>query len=512
MAVAPVLRGERLPVRLYTTDDGLGSNHINRIVQDSRGFLWFCTQEGLSRFDGYQFANFGRDQGLPGSVADLLETRSGEYWVATEDGVAHLSPAASQPQFTLYRPTNAKARQITSLIEDGAGGIWCGTAGGLYRLEKVRATSPGEKAQFKLHPVDIGMPTLTFNDTLVEALLRDGHGNLWIAAGSGLYRRTIGGRFERYSLGEGLRNHALSLLEDHEGRLWVGTWEGLVRMSLRSDMSGPIIEKVYTIKNGLPDNLIGALLESANGQLWIGTTRGLSRYICDGAREGFESYTEANGLSQNEVTALGEDRTGNLWVGATGAHKISRGGFVTYGEQDGLATRFVRAIIEDRAGELCAITEGLGVGRGAPKYVNCFDGRRFHPVLPNVPSQIKYWGWGDYQVTFQDHISEWWVPTGEGLFRFPRPLTFAGLGSAHPKAVYDARNGLPGDVFRMFEDSRGDVWIATQKPDGSGLLSRWERRTATLFRYSAAMVRLTPLHMRLPKIGLAMSGSGSRGR
>ncbi len=76
---------ERLPLRTYTTADGLAHNEINKIVRDSRGFLWFCTADGLSRFDGYAFTNFGTDQGLPNrNVTNLLETREGEYWVATD--------------------------------------------------------------------------------------------------------------------------------------------------------------------------------------------------------------------------------------------------------------------------------------------------------------------------------------------------------------------------------------------------------------------------------------------
>ena len=59
------VRTERLPIKVYATADGLAHNEVNRIVKDSRGFLWFCTAEGLSRFDGYAFANFGTDQGLP---------------------------------------------------------------------------------------------------------------------------------------------------------------------------------------------------------------------------------------------------------------------------------------------------------------------------------------------------------------------------------------------------------------------------------------------------------------
>src|SRR5947209_16304618 len=86
-------RAERLPLKAYTTADGLAHNVINKIVRDSRGFLWFCTEEGLSRFDGYSFTNFGIEQGLPhASVNDILETRGGEYWVATNGGLVRFNP------------------------------------------------------------------------------------------------------------------------------------------------------------------------------------------------------------------------------------------------------------------------------------------------------------------------------------------------------------------------------------------------------------------------------------
>src|SRR5437588_6767948 len=80
--------GERLPLKPYTVAAGLPNNVINKIVRDSRGFLWFCTGEGLSRFDGYGFTNYGVDQGLPHStVNDMLETRTGELWIGTNGGL-----------------------------------------------------------------------------------------------------------------------------------------------------------------------------------------------------------------------------------------------------------------------------------------------------------------------------------------------------------------------------------------------------------------------------------------
>ena len=70
LLLPPAARAERLPLKPYTTADGLADNDINKIVRDSRGFLWFCTAEGLSRFDGYSFTNFGTDQGLPHANPD----------------------------------------------------------------------------------------------------------------------------------------------------------------------------------------------------------------------------------------------------------------------------------------------------------------------------------------------------------------------------------------------------------------------------------------------------------
>src|SRR6266566_4878167 len=88
VVLAPFAQSERLPIKIYSTADGLPHNVVNKIVRDSRGFLWFCTEDGLSRFDGYKFTNYGTNQGLPHPVVnDLLEARSGEFWLATNGGL-----------------------------------------------------------------------------------------------------------------------------------------------------------------------------------------------------------------------------------------------------------------------------------------------------------------------------------------------------------------------------------------------------------------------------------------
>ena len=150
--VSYIARGDRLPLQEFTTANGLAGNSINKIVRDSRGFLWFCTEEGLSRFDGYNFINYGTQQGLPQSgVNDLIETKAGEYWLANNSGLVHLNPKGSPlnrivyaneatgdtpPMFTVVVPEDSDrhARYITALIEGHDGTIWCGTYKGLYRL------------------------------------------------------------------------------------------------------------------------------------------------------------------------------------------------------------------------------------------------------------------------------------------------------------------------------------------------------------------------------------------
>src|SRR5712692_9024769 len=99
----PFARAELLPVRTYTIADGLAHNEVNRIVRDSRGFLWFCTADGLSRFDGYAFTNYGTGEGLPHRyVTDLLETRSGQFWVATYGGLVRFDPNRTPVNRVVY--------------------------------------------------------------------------------------------------------------------------------------------------------------------------------------------------------------------------------------------------------------------------------------------------------------------------------------------------------------------------------------------------------------------------
>src|SRR5438128_5087106 len=102
LSLFAIVPAEQLPVRTYTTADGLPRDYVQRIIRDSHGFLWFCTADGLSRFNGYEFTTYSVEHGLPHPwITDLLETRQGIYWVATNGGgVCRFNPAEPLPEST----------------------------------------------------------------------------------------------------------------------------------------------------------------------------------------------------------------------------------------------------------------------------------------------------------------------------------------------------------------------------------------------------------------------------
>lgn len=507
-ALSPLVRAELLPIKTYTTADGLAHNEINKIVRDSRGFLWFCTIDGLSRFDGYTFTNFGPDQGLPhANVTDLLETRSGEYWVGTYGGMVRFNPkgmpgervhydgeaSVIPPMFTVTLPEDQdrRARAITVLLEDRNGAIWCGTQKGLSRLERINN-------RIALRSVDIGIPNENAEQRFISDLLEDRYGSLWIAAPSGLYRRWPDESSARYTRHDGLPDEYLSdLLEDREGNLWVGTLlGGFFRLVADATHTTPVIAVAYSTRNGLPTNWVFQLFESSDRRFWVATAKGLAEFFPKGNERGqrFRSYTARNGLSYPELSALNEDIGGNLWMGTNtaGAMKLARNGFVTYDKQDALL--YVSSIFEDRTGKVCFKGSVLGneltsVFEGAkldllnpnpPNYLQrfgCFDGQGFNWFKPRVPF---FFGWVMEDVTLQARNGEWWLGSGEGLYRFPASDNFAQIKAANPLVVYTTRDGLAApQVFRLFEDGRGNIWISTISSSTNGL-ARWEHASESI--------------------------------
>ncbi len=500
---------ERLPIKTYTVADGLAHNEINKIARDSRGFLWFCTADGLSRFDGYTFRNFGTDQGLPhANVTDLLETRNGEYWLATNAGLVHFNPKGvpanrviyvnqetTPAMFTVVIPDDEdrRAKAITVLLEDRSGTIWCGTLKGLYKLERTND-------RFALRPVEIGIPNDYPEQRFVADVLEDRYGSLWVAAPSGLYRRWPDGTAARYTKHDGLPSeYVQDLLEDHQGQLWAGTrLGGFFRFVADAGHAPPVIAQAFTMKDGLPTTWVFQLFEASDHKFWVATANGLVEFFPNGDGQGrrFHAYNERNGLSYHGVTALNEDLGGNLWLstGFAGVMKLARSGFVTYDVQDGLDS--VNAVFEESEGGICfrgwvlsdrgkSVFEGAkldllhsNMGEHVMRFGH-FNGQDFVWFLPDALKK-PYLGWVGEGLTLQARNGEWWIGTGAGLYRFPAADSFTQIKTARPLAIYTTKDGLAAlEVFRLFEDSQSNVWGATISSETNGL-ARWERASETM--------------------------------
>jgi hypothetical protein len=266
------VRAERLPIRSYGTSDGLAHDRVNRIVPDSRGFLWLCTAAGLSRFDGYTFLNLGSGHGLPSAtVNDLLETRAGKYWIATDEGLVRFNPAgrpqnrllqesdrdAALAMFAIVLPADQdrRARAMTIVREGRDGTIWVGTRRGLYRLD-------GGDGQHVLRAVDIALPSVFPGQREIVDLLEDSRGSIWVVTPVGLHRRWTDGSAAAYPLSP-LRDLA-DVFEDRTGALWVASRaNGIARLAVDAGLTPPRIEFTLSVPDGLPSSWVTHMYETS---------------------------------------------------------------------------------------------------------------------------------------------------------------------------------------------------------------------------------------------------------
>ncbi len=492
LALIGLAHAEQLPVKTYTTTDGLLRDEARRIKRDSRGFLWFCTNDGLSRFDGYGFTNYTTDDGLPHRVVnDLLETRDGIIWIATRHGLARFNPRGKrgvsgtihntdEAMFTTYLPDeNAHRKNITVLFDDAQGKLWCGTEDGLYTFEE-------RNGAWLFHRVEL--PKTTNMRLEVSAIIQDRRGDIWIGLdlGQGLNRIVSSGQIEHYPTNLGGEPKSIkALLESKDGTIWAGTSDGgLCTVASDPDPRRSIFSHCYSKKDGLPSQWVASLYQTGDGNLWIGTTNGtVTLALRSSLSPQLRVYRAPQGLCDETTWALAEDRDANLWAGTScGVKKIVRRSFVRYTESDGLATQSVNSIFLSRKGELFVISKQASESKDkktlrAAHLINRFDGTRFEPVKPKIPGDADT-GWGGGQIVVQDGAGNWWLPSDKNaVFRFSNVQRLAQLSSRNAQAIR-----IPDQqVFRLYEDSRGDIWISTMYEQ---LLLRRDHSTETIHDYS----------------------------
>lgn len=464
MALPAIASAQRLAFESYSTVNGLGHNWINRIVPDSRGFVWFCTREGLSRYDGYGFITYGVDDGLPGAmVNNLLETPDGTYWVATSRGLSRFNPLGANGQkfTTVMLAADRAAPDVRALFQDRQGQVWVGVLGGLFSV------SPDGRA-IVAHPVPEPAEVLD--------LAEDPTGSIWAATSGGLYR-IAKERRDFLTTKDGLpHDFVQSVIVDPRGRIWIATSGGIAILEVEGKGGRVQVVDRYGLVDGLPASGASQMIVRADGSIWAATYGGVATFEVAG--RGYRIRTIFTGRGIGSVTrAIAEDRHQSLWVGGeVGATNLARQEVAFFGAAEGLGAG--STMVETAAGDLL-VQDSTVLGTRIAR----LDGTRF--ISAEIPATRAPATWGWNQTFLIDREGDWWIGARTGVLRYRGVRAIGDLAHATPMAIYNRTTGLAADVvLRLFEDSRGDVWVSTVGESRANGLSRWRRSTGTWEHWS----------------------------
>lgn len=474
-------------------DEGLSQNSVYSIFQDSKGFMWFGTQDGLNKYDGYTFTVYKRDPDDLNSLSSnqitaICEDQTGLLWIGTDDGLNRFNPKTE----TFYRyPVDAddpgclNNGTITALYPDRGGTLWIGVwEGGLSRLIRD-STGKDTFIHYRTIPGD---PDSLSSDE-VTSILVDRHGVPWIGTrNNGLNRLDKEtGRFTHFlrrpSEPRSLSgNRVNKIYEDRLGTLWIGT--AGAGLNLMDRQTGTFDH--FRSPPGAPhvpgSDDISSICEDQSGVLWIGSRgRGLRRL--DKRTGTFSRYgymaDDPYSLSNNEVESLYEDRSGILWVGTNGGglNKFDREHKFEHFKPgpagvNGLSGHFVFAIREDSYGFLWIGINGMGLNK-LDRQTGTFTHYRRRPNDPRSLSSDRI------GAIHEDRSGVLWVCTfGGGLNKFNRDTETFTRYMNHPQ--------MPGtlssnEVRTIYEDRSGVLWIGTLMHG----LNKFNPETETFTRYPA---------------------------
>jgi signal transduction histidine kinase/ligand-binding sensor domain-containing protein len=498
-----VARAEHLPVKIYTSADGLGSSFVDHLSRDSRGFMWFCTRDGLSRFDGSQFTTYRLtgENAAPG-FESITETSKGIYFVSTTGGLFYFDSktlSQSDPK-TGGRPIlGAKyaGNYRGYVYEDREGNIWLGTSG----LVKIDVDDDG-KPHF--NNIDLHLPDRFSNGIGISDILEADDKSLWMTSNFGLIRRLPDGRVVFYGNEGSVTQTSISVLIDRVGRVWTTKVRQLQVMIPESIEDAS--RELFTLKASTPTRILrlasdadiqlpekagdvfqyadgdgpllhfstSKLFQSSDGAIWLTTEKGLYRF--HGTKVSLASTEQGFPPS---LVRMAEDAAGNMWFsGQSGIARLDRKGLISYGPADGLNSSTLFSISESPTGDLF-------IGNGN-FFISRFDGKRFRTVKPAIPPEARV-AWTS-RFSFLDSQNSLWLLTQLGLLRYASVSRIESLDGAKPDAIFGTENGLATDgTFQIYEDSGGTIWVSTlgSAPRTRGLASM-KRGESTFHQYTEA--------------------------
>lgn len=445
-----------------TTEQGLSHKNVHAILQDSKGFLWFGTKNGLNLYNGYSVqvieSNPKDKESLPSNdIRALAEDNEGYIWVGTYDsGLIRLNPQTRKGTvYTSFTTKSLGSNTISAIHKDKKGNIWIATFGGGL----VRVDSKTKKFTAYLSTTT---QTTGLKSNNIITIHEDRQGNLWLGTfGGGLCKfDTRKQQFSTYLDQDNTDIYAIE--EDRKGYLWLGTYgKGLVRFDKSTGQ--PQFFSTKTAK-GLNSDFIRAIKEDAIGMLWIGTEKSGGLSYFDPGKNQFYTYTnnpaKPASLGSNDINALVLDRLGVLWVATEGAgvdkfdtQNITFKAYVSGSDRLPVFTSgAVTAIYEDRAEVLWiggTFAEGL--------VLYAYDRIQGTHTQYKLPLEDDLLGF-NYTITAisEDDLGNIWIGTAEnGLYRYNK----------HTKTFrsFTSNNSLlsSNGIETVYKDKKGILWIGT---------------------------------------------------
>ncbi len=475
----------RIKFNHLSVKNGLSQSAVTCIFQDRQGFMWFGTQDGLNRYDGYSFTVFKHDPGdaktLDESfISSIAEDRQGVLWVGTLNNPKTLNRFDRQTETFSQVPRDSvdlTRLQVSSVFisyEDGAGVRWTGKIGG--GLTRVDSKS-GATTVFKHDPAD----SKTLSDDRVYSVYGDKSGTIWVGTREALDRFDPASRTFFHYKHEGRDPNSLSdnwvwpIFEDQSGTLWVGTVRGGLNRFDRSTLKFETYKHDAGDSKSISDDFIMSLYQDRSGVMWIGTSNdGLNMF-----HPGFSAFVHYSNdpanpksLLENNIISLLVDRTGTPWVGTRkGLDRLDRSqGTFTHYTHDPSNNKSIADIpncmCESRSGAFWIGTFSNGLDR-MDRSTGTFTHFQHDPTKPGSLSDNRIY------ALLEDHTGVLWIGTyGSGLNRFDQATgTFSVFTHNDSVSTSISNNG----IWALCEDHEGVLWVGTS----GGGLNRFDRQKGT---------------------------------
>jgi DNA-binding NtrC family response regulator/ligand-binding sensor domain-containing protein len=459
-------------------EHGLSESIVNTIIQDEQGFVWFGTQDGLNKYDGYAFKVYKAQPGNPTSLSNnniiaLYLDHEGIIWIATLGGGLNKFDPETE-QFCSYRynlndSTSISSDMVFSICEDRFDNLWVGTmGGGLNYFDRTK------EIFIRYKTAENNNFSLSSND--ISGLFSDKAGTLWIGTLGGGLNKLIKPTASNPPVFTHYRhdpenamsissNYISHIVQDSSGSLWIGTLnKGLNRLDVSSLKTNkePIFNH-YNSHTGLSDDMINALYIDKDSLLWVGTNSGglnILPLYKEGGKNTFKIYRhnpkDLNSLSSDRVFSIFEDHSGIVWIGTFGGglNKLDkyRKKFQHYHRNptntNSLNNNLVWSIWQDRSDILWAGTNGGGLNR-----IDRIRNRFTHYF--NDKNNAESIGSNIVRCLHRDKKNRFWIGTaGGGLNQMisenpPRFKQFKvdtanayGINSSQINSLYSTKDGV----------------------------------------------------------------------